>query len=182
MIQSLRKRAMRGIAAIGIVAMAAAASACDSADSSPATASSTQPGATSTSPTPSATDGDAAQAADDTVTLTVDGRQFTVALADNATAHAFATMLPLDDLAMTELNGNEKYHRFEQTLPSDPTTPDTIKAGDVMLYQDDCIVVFYEDHANPGYRYTRIGTITDTSGLAEAVGNGTVTMGFTAGN
>lgn len=180
MIQSLRKHATRGIAVLGIVAMAAAAGACGGADSSPTATSPAQSGTTAASPAPSATDSDAAQPSTGTVTLSVGGRQFAVALADNATARAFAAMLPLDGLEMSELNGNEKYHRFDQALPTDPTTPTTIKAGDVMLYQDDCLVVFYADHANPGYQYTRIGTIAEVDGLADAVGSGTVTMGFAA--
>lgn len=180
--QSFRKYAIQGAATLGIVAMAAAAGACGGADGSPAATSSTQSSTATTPSAPATADGGTTQAAIDTVTLSVGIKQFTVALADNATARAFAVMLPLNGLEMSELNGNEKYHRFDQALPTDPTTPDTIKAGDVMLYQDDCLVVFYEDHTNPGYQYTRIGTITDTSGLAEAVGNGTVTMGFTAEN
>ena len=111
-------------------------------------------------------------------TVTLNGHEFNIELADNATAQAFASMLPLSG-TLSELNGNEKYIRVDQTLPSNPTNPGTIEAGDVMLYQDDCIVVFYETHPS-SYTYTRIGKITDATGLVAAVGSGSVQATFTA--
>lgn len=112
------------------------------------------------------------------VTATLNGQDFDIELADNDAARAFADMLPLSG-TMTELNGNEKYLRVDETLPSDPSNPGTIVAGDVMLYQDDYIVVFYETHPS-SYTYTRIGKIADTASLAAAVGSGSVEATFTA--
>ena len=111
-------------------------------------------------------------------TVTLNGHEFNIELADNATAQAFASMLPLSG-TLSELNGNEKYIRVDQTLPSSPTNPGTIEAGDVMLYQNDCIVVFYETH-DTSYTYTRIGKISNTAGLTEAVGTGSVEATFVA--
>ena len=112
------------------------------------------------------------------VTATLNGQDFDIELADNDTARAFAEMLPLSG-TLSELNGNEKYLRVSEDLPSNPTNPGTIEAGDVMLYQDDCIVVFYETHQS-SYAYTRIGKIVDTAGLASAVGSGSVAATFAA--
>ena len=112
------------------------------------------------------------------VTATLNEQNFDIELADNDTARAFAGMLPLSG-TMSELNGNEKYLRVSDTLPSSPTNPGTIEAGDVMLYQDDCIVVFYETHPT-SYSYTRIGKIADAAGLADAVGSGSVEAAFAA--
>lgn len=112
------------------------------------------------------------------VTATLNGHDFEIELVDNGTARAFAEMLPLSG-TLSELNGNEKYLMVSDSLPSNPSNLGTIEAGDVMLYQDDYIVVFYETHPSP-YAYTRIGKIADVSGLSSAVGSGSVVATFTA--
>ena len=52
-----------------------------------------------------------------------------------------------------------------------------ISEGDIMLYGDSCLVVFYESFDTP-YSYTKIGHISDTSGLADALGKDDVTVTF----
>ena len=111
-----------------------------------------------------------------TMTMTVGGKQYTVALEQNEAAAALAAQLPLR-LDMSELNGNEKYVYLPFTLPTNSVSPGSIEAGDVMLYGKDCLVVFYQSFST-GYSYTRIGHITDPSGLQEAVGRGGVEIGF----
>ena len=98
----------------------------------------------------------------------VGGQTFMATLADNATAQYFKTMLPMT-IDMDELNGNEKYHYLSESLPSAPVNPGTIYAGDIMLYGNSCVVLFYQTF-NTGYSYTRIGSLDDPTGLAEAVG------------
>lgn len=83
-----------------------------------------------------------------TVLMTVGGRTFTIVLEDNETAEAFVGMLPMA-VGMSDLNGNEKYHYLPEELPSDDMRPGTIREGDVMLYSDDCLVVFYETFGTP---------------------------------
>lgn len=114
----------------------------------------------------------------DTITMTVNGHAFTLTTADNATARAFIRMLPLDDMRMSELAHKEKYARLSHDLPTEHSEPSTIHSGDVMLYQNDVLVVFYQTHRNEGYSYTRIGTIDNVEGLEEAVGPDTATMAF----
>lgn len=109
--------------------------------------------------------------------LSVKDTSFTIDLADNDTAAAFADMLPLKT-EMTELNGNEKYVYLDTTLPSNATNPKSIEAGDVMLYGNDCLVVFYKSHQTT-YNYTRIGKIADVSKLVETVANGSIKAEFT---
>lgn len=111
-----------------------------------------------------------------TLNMKIGNSTFTVTLADNATAQAFATLLPLS-LNMSELNGNEKYIYLDQSLPSQPTSPGTIQTGDLMLYGSTCIVLFYESFST-SYRYTRIGRVDNPAGLAAAVGSGSVTVLF----
>ena len=106
--------------------------------------------------------------------ITVGGQVFTAVLEDNPTARAFYEHLPLT-ADMTELNGNEKYYYLENSLPTDPATVGKIHSGDLMLYGSDCLVLFYQDH-DSNYSYTRLGTVADPDGLAQAVGNGSVTV------
>lgn len=110
------------------------------------------------------------------IMITVGGTEFSATLADNATAKAFAARLPMT-LAMNELNGNEKYYNLDEGLPSAAVNPGTIHAGDIMLWGDDCVVLFYDTFATP-YSYTRIGRVDNPSGLAGALGSGRVSVEF----
>ncbi len=110
------------------------------------------------------------------MTVTIAGRRFPLALEDNETAAAFAALLPMA-LPMRELNGNEKYHYLMGPLPAHEQAVGHVDAGDVMLFGEDCVVLFYEGFDTP-YRYTRIGRLTQTSGLREAVGAGDVEVTF----
>lgn len=114
------------------------------------------------------------------ITLTIDGQSFTAKMEQNSTAEAFRALLPLT-LEMQELNGNEKYHYLPQALPANSTKVGTIHAGDIMLYGDNCMVVFYETFTT-SYQYTPIGHITNPEGLKEALGSGKVTINFTIKN
>lgn len=106
----------------------------------------------------------------DDITLTIGNRSFTATLEQNSTAEAFPALLPLT-LELQELNGNEKYHYLSQSLPTNRTKVGTIHAGDIMLYGDNCVVVFYETFTTT-YQYTPIGRITNPEGLKEALGTG----------
>lgn len=107
-----------------------------------------------------------------TITLTVGSQTFSAALSDNETARQFAELLPLT-LDMSELNGNEKYFYMDYELPTDSQRPGQINAGDLMLYGDNCLVLFYETFSS-SYSYTRIGSVNDPTGLAAALGGGSV--------
>ena len=111
------------------------------------------------------------------ITLTIGDRIFTAKMEQNSTAEAFRALLPVT-LEMQELNGNEKYHYLPQALPANRTKVGTIHAGDIMLYGDNCMVVFYETFTTT-YQYTPIGHITNPEGLKEALGSGKVTINFT---
>ena len=101
---------------------------------------------------------------------------FQVSLANNETAAAFRTLLPMT-ITMNELNGNEKYYNLSSELPTDAYRPGTIRAGDLLLYGSNCVVLFYETFSSP-YSYTRIGRVDDPTGLAEAVGSVRVSVTF----
>ena len=110
------------------------------------------------------------------MTIKIGNTSYPVALYDNATVQALTDKLPLT-LEMEELNGNEKYYYFPDSLPSDSRRVGSIKAGDVMLYGSDCLVIFYEGFAT-AYKYTPIGRIEDPAGLARALGSGSVDVTF----
>ena len=74
--------------------------------------------------------------------MTVGERRFAITLTDNAAARAFAAQLPLT-LDMSELNGNEKHADLPKPLPANASRPGTIRNGDLMLYGEDTLVVFY---------------------------------------
>ena len=105
---------------------------------------------------------------------TINGEKLEVQLEDNATAVAFAKMLPLE-LTMSDLNSNEKYVNLDEALPTNSYEPGRVEAGDVMLYGDDCLVIFYESF-DTEYSYTKIGHI---DGLPE-LGDGDVVVEFGA--
>ena len=113
------------------------------------------------------------------INVIVGNKTFTATLADSETGRAFAQLLPMT-VTMNELNGNEKYHYLDSQLPTDPYTPGTRRAGDLLLYEATCVVLFYETFSS-SYSYTRIGAIDNPSGLAEALGTGNVSVLFEKG-
>ena len=91
------------------------------------------------------------------IKVIVDGKTYNAKLEENETAQSLANMLPLE-LNMSELNENEKYIYLEKTLPTNSYNPKHIEVGDIMLYGNDCLVVFYKSFDTP-YSYTKIGHI-----------------------
>ncbi|HBN8358479.1 TPA: hypothetical protein L3681_005426 [Pseudomonas aeruginosa] len=110
--------------------------------------------------------------------MTVGGKRFAITLEDNEAARAFAKVLPLP-LDMTELNANEKYASLPQQLPARAVKPGTIRNGDLMLYGNDTLVIFYQSFES-AYAYTRLGRVDWPDQLAEALGRGNVLVHFSA--
>ena len=113
------------------------------------------------------------------MTLTVNGQTFSAALLDSEASRQFAEWLPLT-LNMSELNGNEKYFYMDGKLPTDTYQPGQINTGDLMLYGNNCLVLFYQSFSS-AYSYTRLGRLDDSDGLAEALGTGNVEITFSVG-
>lgn len=110
------------------------------------------------------------------INILVGEKTFTAELYDNESAREFAKTLPLT-VTMSELNGNEKYYYLPNSLPPDPSRPGTIHTGDLMLYGSDCVVLFYKDFRT-SYSYTPLGHTDDPTGLANALGSGSVQVTF----
>ncbi|ORX76764.1 hypothetical protein BCR32DRAFT_329203 [Anaeromyces robustus] len=106
--------------------------------------------------------------------LTINGNEFQCTLENNDTAKALLDKLPLT-ITMNELNGNEKYYNFKERFPTKSQRMSKIYEGEIMLYQNNCLVLFYETF-NSGYSYTKIGKISNTENLKAAVGSDDVTV------
>jgi hypothetical protein len=103
-------------------------------------------------------------------------RTFSATLVSNPTVTAFKARLPMT-VHMTELNGNEKLYNFSKGLPTNASNPRNIATGDLLLYGSTTLVLFYESFTT-SYSYTRIGKIDNPTGLAAAVGTGSVSIRF----
>ena len=84
-------------------------------------------------------------------------KEYNLSLEENETTKEFVKMLP-QKYTMNELNGNEKYAYLDKTLPTDSHNPNKINKGDIMLFGDNCLVIFYKSF-NTNYSYTKIGHI-----------------------
>lgn len=108
--------------------------------------------------------------------MSIGTQRFSVVLEGNAAARAFEQMLPVT-FEMTELNGNEKFVRLPRSLPTNASRLGTLRVGDVVLYGDNTVVVFYETFQS-GYSYTRLGRVVEADGLAKALGKGNPRVSF----
>lgn len=110
------------------------------------------------------------------LSITVGSKVFSAKLYDNQTTQALVELFPLT-IEMSELNGNEKYYYLSNKLPTASEQLGKIHTGDIMLYGDDCLVVFYKTFSS-SYRYTRLGYIEDAVSFAKVVGNSNFKVTF----
>ena len=89
--------------------------------------------------------------------LLIDNKEYSITLEDNETVDALINNIPLG-LSMSNLNGNEFYSYLEFTLPTNSYNPGKINKGDIYLYGNNCLVIFYESF-NTSYSYTKIGKL-----------------------
>ena len=115
-----------------------------------------------------------------TMNVTVGAKTFAAQMLDNETTRAFMALLPMT-VNMSELNGNEKYYRLPNDLPTKATErPATIYAGEIMCWSSSNLVLFYSTFSNSYSGYVRLGRIEDISGFASALGPGSVQVTFSA--
>jgi hypothetical protein len=112
-----------------------------------------------------------------TINIIVGNKTFTATLEDNDTAKALVKQLPLT-IDMSDLNGNEKYNNLSVKLRADTsTTPGRINEGDLMVYGNNCLVLFYKTFKT-SYSYVKLGHVDNTTGLTEALGSGGMKVTF----
>ncbi len=97
------------------------------------------------------------------VKILIDNKEYIINLENNNTVKTFLNTLPLE-LDMSELNGNEKYVYLDNTLPTNSYSPKHINVGDVMLFGNNCLVLFYKSF-DTSYSYTKIGHIDNLPNL-----------------
>ena len=107
-------------------------------------------------------------------TLKINNQSFSIDLEDNETVQKLIELLPLT-MDMQELNGNEKYYYMETSLPTNSENVGYIEAGDIMLFGDNCLVLFYKSFST-SYSYTRIGRMENVENLETYVGQQNITV------
>lgn len=110
------------------------------------------------------------------IKLSINNKTFSATLNNNEAVKGLIERLPLT-LNMQDLNSNEKYNYLYFSLPTSPSRPNRINAGDIKLFGDDCLVIFYESF-NTSYNYTDLGKIDNAEGFLAELGNGSVTITF----
>ena len=106
------------------------------------------------------------------VKVVIDGKEYIINLENNETAKSFVNLLP-KEYKMNDLHNNEKYIYIKESLPTNSSNPGRINAGDVMLYGNNCIVIFYKSF-DTEFDYTKIGHIDNLPDL----GSGSITVKF----
>lgn len=101
---------------------------------------------------------------------------FIAVLENNATTDALVEMMENEPIViqMNDYAEFEKVGSLGKSLPAD-NSQITTKAGEIVLYQGNQIVMFYGSNS---WSYTRIGRIDDLTGWEEALGSGDVAVSF----
>ena len=106
------------------------------------------------------------------IKVNINNKTYNLSLENNNTVKEFINLLP-QEFNMNELNGNEKYVYLDNSLTTNASNIKHINKGDVMLYGDDCLVIFYKSF-DTSYSYTKIGHIDNL----EDLGNSTIKVKF----
>lgn len=99
------------------------------------------------------------------IKVKIHDKTYKLNLENNQTVEEFINILP-QEYMMNELNGNEKYVYINESLTTNTRQYKKIEKGDVMLYGDNCLVIFYESFET-NYRYTKIGHIDNLPDLGK---------------
>lgn len=99
------------------------------------------------------------------IEIIINEKTYNATLEDNETTRKFISLLPIQ-FNMNELNGNEKYIYIDTSLPINSSNPRHINAGDIMLYGNNCLVIFYKSF-DTSYNYTKIGHIDNLDDLGK---------------
>ena len=97
------------------------------------------------------------------IKVTINDKTYNLNLENNNTVEEFINLLP-QEYNMNDLNGNEKYVYIDKSLSTNSYNPNHIEKGDVMLFGNNCLVIFYESF-DTSYSYTKIGHIDNLDNL-----------------
>lgn len=112
--------------------------------------------------------------------IKVNGRTLTATMADNSSARALIDLLKEGDIVidMSDYGNFEKVGSLGHTLPQNNENI-TTEAGDLILYQGNNFVIYYDTNT---WNFTRLGKIDGISKaeLKELLGKGNVTVTLSA--
>lgn len=114
------------------------------------------------------------------INLIVNNKTFSATLNNNETTRQLVSMFPMT-LNMSDLHSNEKYNYLDTSLPTNSNRRNRINAGDIKLYGNDCLVVFYESFSN-SYSYTDLGRVDDVDAFVSELGSGSVNIRYELAN
>lgn len=110
------------------------------------------------------------------INLIVNNKTFTATLENNQTVQELIQNFPMT-LNMSDLHSNEKYNYLNSSLTTNSSIPRMINAGDIKLYGNNCLVVFYDDFRN-SYSYTNLGKVDNVDDFVTELGSGSVNIRF----
>lgn len=110
------------------------------------------------------------------INLIVNNKTFTATLENNQTVQELIQNFPMT-LNMSDLHSNEKYNYLNSRLTTNSSIPRMINAGDIKLYGNNCLVVFYDDFRN-SYSYTNLGKVDNVDEFVAELGSGSVNITF----
>ncbi len=110
------------------------------------------------------------------INLILNNKTFTATLENNQTVQELIQNLPMT-LNMSDLHSNEKYNYLNSSLTTNSSIPRMINAGDIKLYGNNCLVVFYDDFRN-SYSYTNLGRVDNVDDFVADLGSGSVNIRF----
>lgn len=128
--------------------------------------------------TPEKTVGSTEHQENNSMKITAGDTTFTATLADNSSVEALKELLAEGPLTidMRDYAGMEKVGPVGTSLPRNDEQIST-GAGDIILYQGNSLVIYYDTNS---WNFTRIGKIEGVTGeeLLDAFGSGDVTVTF----
>lgn len=101
------------------------------------------------------------------IEIIIKNEKYEIELEKNSTTQKLLEMLPLE-LEINELNGNEKYAVVPKKLPKEDEVIRKINIGDLMLYQNNYLVLFYKNFST-SYSYTKLGRVVEVDKLIKNV-------------
>ena len=114
------------------------------------------------------------------INLIVNNRTFSATLNNNETVRQLVQMFPMT-LNMSDLHANEKYNYLNSSFTTNSNKPNRINAGDIKLYGNNCLVVFYESFSN-SYSYTDLGKVDNVNDFITQLGSGSIDIRFELAN
>lgn len=110
------------------------------------------------------------------IIIMIENKKYEAILYDNSTTKELIKKFPIT-ITMSDLNGNEKYYNFSKSFPTSSENVANINKGDIMLFGDNCLVIFYKSFSTR-YRYTKLGYIKNLEDLENSLGKGDIEITF----